>query len=133
MKTLNRITNNRNLLKNLLGLFGIMYRNFSNMFFWFGIQLFDSRLKEYGGFNHFIAGKIFKWKYCYLSLLHFVNNGVLNGYTKVMNITMTAITIVLHLVVCKFCMAHNGCGVIKLEYLIGEINRILKEKYGLFF
>lgn len=40
--------------------------------------------------------------------LHFVNNGDLNGYTKVMNIIMTAITIVLQLGVCKFRMAHNG-------------------------
>lgn len=46
----------------------VMCRTFSNMFFWFGIQLFDSRLKEYGGFNHFIAGKIFRWKYSYLSI-----------------------------------------------------------------
>ena len=43
-------------------------RLFSNMFFWFGIELFDSRLKEYGGFNHFIAGKIFRWKFTYLSI-----------------------------------------------------------------
>lgn len=41
-------------------------RLLSKMFFWFGIQIFDSKLKEYGGFNHFIAGKIFRWKYCYL-------------------------------------------------------------------
>ena len=51
-----------------LNIFGVMCRTFSNMFFWFGIQLFDSRLKEYGGFNHFIASKIFRWKYCYLSI-----------------------------------------------------------------
>src|SRR5574343_644933 len=43
-----------------------MCRTFSKMFFWFGIQLFDSSLKKYGGFNHFIAGKIFRWKYCYV-------------------------------------------------------------------
>ena len=42
--------------------------------------------------------------------LHFVNNGVLNGYTKAMNITMTAIIIALQLGVCKSRMAHNGCG-----------------------
>lgn len=40
--------------------------------------------------------------------LHFVNNGVLNGYTKVMIITMTAIIIALQLGVCKSRMAHNG-------------------------
>lgn len=40
----------------------------SKMFFWFGIEIFDSRKIEYGGFNHFIAGKVFKWKYCYLSI-----------------------------------------------------------------
>ena len=51
-----------------LNILAVMCRTFSNMFFWFGIQLFDSRLKEYGGFNHFIAGKIFRWKYCYLSI-----------------------------------------------------------------
>jgi len=28
--------------------------------------LFDSKSLEYGGFNHFISGKIFKWKYSYL-------------------------------------------------------------------
>jgi hypothetical protein len=43
-------------------------RWFDNVFFWFGIQLFDSRKIEYGGFNHFIAGKIFRWKFCYLSI-----------------------------------------------------------------
>lgn len=43
-----------------------MKKFFTNMFFWFGIQLFDSKLKKYGGFNHFIAGKIFKWKFTYL-------------------------------------------------------------------
>ena len=36
--------------------------------FKYGISVFDSRLKKYGGFNHFIAGKIFKWKYGYLSI-----------------------------------------------------------------
>lgn len=39
--------------------------------------------------------------------LHFVNNGDLNGYTKAMIITMTAIIIVLQLGVCKYRMAHN--------------------------
>jgi len=29
-------------------------------FFKYGINIFDSKLKKYGGFNHFIAGKIFK-------------------------------------------------------------------------
>jgi hypothetical protein len=43
-----------------------MKKFFTNMFFWFGIQLFDSKLKKYGGFNHFIAGKIFRWKFTYL-------------------------------------------------------------------
>ena len=43
-----------------------IYKKYNQMFFWFGIELFDSRKIEYGGFNHFIAGKIFKWKYCYL-------------------------------------------------------------------
>jgi len=38
------------------------------MFFWCGIMLFDSSLKKYGGFNHFIAGKIFRWKLDYLEL-----------------------------------------------------------------
>ncbi len=37
-------------------------------FFWFGIELFDSRLKKYGGFNHFIAGKIFRWRLRYLDI-----------------------------------------------------------------
>lgn len=41
---------------------------FSKMFFWCGIFLFDAQKKEYGGFNHFIAGKIFRWKYDYLEL-----------------------------------------------------------------
>ena len=41
---------------------------------------------------------------------HFVNNGVLNGYTKAMIITMTAIIIALQLGVCKSRMAHNGRG-----------------------
>ena len=42
--------------------------------------------------------------------LHFANNGVLNGYTKAMIITMTAIIIALQLGVCKFRMAHNDDG-----------------------
>ena len=40
--------------------------------------------------------------------LHFVNNGDLNGYTKAMIITMTAIIIALQWVVCKSRMAHNN-------------------------
>ena len=51
-----------------LNILAAMRRTFSNMFFWFGIEFFDSRLKEYGGFNHFIAGKIFRWKFYYLSI-----------------------------------------------------------------
>lgn len=45
-----------------------IYKRLDDMFFWCGIHLFESRLKEYGGFNHFIAGKIFGWRYCYLSI-----------------------------------------------------------------
>jgi hypothetical protein len=40
----------------------------TNMFFWFGINLFDASKKEYGGFNHFIAYKIFRGKYFYISM-----------------------------------------------------------------
>jgi hypothetical protein len=39
--------------------------------------------------------------------LRFVSNGDLNGYTKAMSITMTAIIIVLQLGACKSRMAHN--------------------------
>ena len=39
--------------------------------------------------------------------LHSVNNGDLNGYTKAMIITMTAIIIALQLGVYKSRMAHN--------------------------
>ena len=39
--------------------------------------------------------------------LHFVNNGDLNGYTKAMIITMTAIIIALQLGCLKSRMAHN--------------------------
>lgn len=49
----------KSLLKRIL-------KRLDDMFFWFGIQLFDSKLKKYGGFNHFIAGNIFQWKYSYL-------------------------------------------------------------------
>lgn len=45
-----------------------MKSKFKNIFFWCGIMLFDSRLKEYGGFNHFIAGKIFRWTLSYLEI-----------------------------------------------------------------
>ena len=38
------------------------------MFYWFGIYLFNSKKIEYGGFNHFIAGKIFGWKLSYLDI-----------------------------------------------------------------
>ncbi len=37
-------------------------------FFKYGIDVFDSRLKKYGGFNHFLAGKIFRWKLSYLTI-----------------------------------------------------------------
>ncbi len=37
-------------------------------FFKYGIDVFDSRLKKYGGFNHFLAGKIFRWRLCYLTI-----------------------------------------------------------------
>ena len=36
--------------------------------FKYGIYVFDSRKKEYGGFNHFLAGKILKWKLSYLTI-----------------------------------------------------------------
>jgi hypothetical protein len=39
-----------------------------NLFYWCGVSIFDSRQKQYGGFNHFIAGKIFRWKYNYLDI-----------------------------------------------------------------
>ncbi len=39
---------------------------FRKMFFWCGVWLFDSSLKKYGGFNHFLAGKIFRWRYTYM-------------------------------------------------------------------
>jgi len=41
---------------------------FNKMFFWFGIYLFDSKLKQYGGFNHFIAKHIFRYKFYYLMI-----------------------------------------------------------------
>jgi hypothetical protein len=47
--------------------------------------------------------------------LHFVNNGDLNGYTKAMIITMTAIIIALQLGVCKSRMAHNGIGIVAVN------------------
>lgn len=37
-------------------------------FFKYGVKIFDSSKIEYGGFNHFIAGNIFRWKFCYLYL-----------------------------------------------------------------
>ena len=37
-------------------------------FFKYGIEIFDSRLKKYGGFGHFIAGKIFLWRLYYLTI-----------------------------------------------------------------
>lgn len=43
-----------------------IYNKLNNMFYWCGIYLFNTRLYKYGGFNHFIAGKIFKWKYSYM-------------------------------------------------------------------
>jgi hypothetical protein len=45
-----------------------------NMFFWCGIMLFDTSLKQYGGYNHWIA-KIFRDKYWYLAIsLHWQFN-----------------------------------------------------------
>ena len=46
----------------------LKYIIMSNTFFKYGINLFDSRLKKYGGFNHFLAGKIFRWRYRYLTI-----------------------------------------------------------------
>lgn len=40
----------------------------NRMFFWCGVLLFDSSNKEYGGFNHFLAGKIFRWKFSYVEI-----------------------------------------------------------------
>ena len=54
--------------KPALSKMAVMCRTLSKMFFKYGIDLFDSRLKEYGGFNHFLAGKIFRWKYHYLTI-----------------------------------------------------------------
>lgn len=36
--------------------------------FKYGVSVFDSRQKKYGGFNHFIAGKIFRWRLFYLDI-----------------------------------------------------------------
>lgn len=36
-------------------------------FFKYGIEIFDSSLKKYGGFNRWIA-KLFGWKYSYLAI-----------------------------------------------------------------
>lgn len=36
--------------------------------FYIGICLFSSSKIEYGGFNHFIAGFIFRWKYTYIDI-----------------------------------------------------------------
>jgi len=49
-------------------LYGVMCRTLSNTFFKYGINVFDSRLKKYGGFNHFFAGTIFRWRYHYLTI-----------------------------------------------------------------
>jgi hypothetical protein len=59
-------------------------------FFWFGIHLFDSLAKEHGGFNHFICGKIFRWKYYYIvialrkqwrfELIHESDDSYYDGY-----------------------------------------------------
>jgi len=46
----------------------VICRTFSQMFFWCGISLFDASKKEYGGFNHFLAKNIFKWKYNYIEI-----------------------------------------------------------------
>lgn len=40
----------------------------SNMFFCYGVVLFDSRFKKYGGFNHFLAYKVFRYKYDYVGI-----------------------------------------------------------------
>ena len=47
-------------------IYKLIIKKFNDMFFWFGIQLFDSSRKECGGFNHFIAGVIFRWKFDYI-------------------------------------------------------------------
>lgn len=89
-----------------LNILAVMCRTFSNMFFWFGIQLFDSRKKSMVGL---ITLSLVKFSDGNIATcqLHFVNNGDLNGYTKAMIITMTAIIIALQLGVCKSRMAHN--------------------------
>jgi len=37
-------------------------------FFKYGVNVFSSRLKQFGGFNHFLAGTIFRWKLSYLDI-----------------------------------------------------------------
>jgi hypothetical protein len=38
------------------------------IFFKWGIFTFNANGYKYGGFNHFIAGRIFRWKLCYLTI-----------------------------------------------------------------
>lgn len=55
-------------MKTFIGFIRCIYRNFSKMFYWCGIYLFNSNKYEYGGFNHLLAGKIFRWKYSYIDI-----------------------------------------------------------------
>ena len=40
-----------------------------NRILYWSILIFDSKRKKYGGFNHFLDGKIFRWRYTHLSII----------------------------------------------------------------
>lgn len=37
-------------------------------FFKYGVSVFDGRQKQFGGFNHWIAKYVFRWRLCYLDI-----------------------------------------------------------------
>ena len=112
-KTLNlkqmkiEVQNSNKPQKPQLNILAVMCRTFSNIFF--GL-VFNYLIHEKKNMEDLIILSLVKYSdgNILICQLHFVNNGDLNGYTKAMIITMTAIIIALQLVVCKSRMAHNG-------------------------
>lgn len=63
------------MIKKIKNKYNIISKYLSNMFFFFGIFLFNAKKKEYGGFNHFLSEKIFKNKYTYMEICLTYNFG----------------------------------------------------------
>lgn len=76
------------------------------IFFKWGIFIFDANDYKYGGFNHFIAGKIFRWKLDYL-IFNIRKQWNSIGNMRIKIVSTKVITIASTLDFFKYLMAHN--------------------------